>query len=433
MPEPRRRDSGRGRRVIPSSTYRLQLRAGVDFADASRIAPYLARLGVSHVYSSPYLQAVSGSQHGYDVVDPHQVDADLGGARAHRRFSQTLGEVGLGQVLDIVPNHMAIIGSQNPWWWDVLENGPSSRYARYFDVEWDPPEARDRNQVLLPILGDHYGRIIEAGELRLERDGAIFHLRYHEHTLPLSPRSLDVILARAATRARSAELAFVADALRALPRSTTTDQASITRRHRDKRVLQGVLGRVLEEQPRAAAAVDDVLEEIATDADAIDELLMRQNYRIAYWRAAGRDLGYRRFFDISTLIGLRVEDPLVFDDAHSLVMRWTDRGVLDGIRVDHPDGLYDPTAYLKRLRAGARRAWIVVEKILMPGEELPQDWPVDGTTGYDFLNDVTHLLIDASAEPALTAINTRISGDDRDFETDLARDAPPHRARHAGF
>ena len=327
-----------------------------------------------------------------------------------------LADAGLGQVLDIVPNHMAISGPENPWWWDVLENGPSSRYARYFDVDWDPPEARDRNTVLLPILGDHYGRVLEAGELQLERHGGSVSLRYHEHVLPLSPRSLYRLLGPAAARSRSAEMAMLADAFRALPRSTVTDRDSTLRRHRDKEVLQRLLARLLDEQPRARNALDAQLAETAADPDELDALLSIQNYRLANWRAAGRDLGYRRFFDVTTLIGLRVEDKAVFDDTHARLKRWIDRGVLDGIRVDHPDGLLDPTVYTQRLRRSLRRGWLVVEKILMPDESLPSDWPVDGTTGYDFLRDTIGLFVDPEAETAFTELHARLTGDDRSFE-----------------
>ncbi len=403
-------------RVVPSSTYRLQLRPDFGFSAAADVSSYLVRLGVSHLYSSPYLQAAPGSQHGYDVVDPHRVNEELGGTRGHRGLSRKLSEVGLGQVLDIVPNHMAISGPENPWWWDVLENGPSSRYADYFDVDWDPPEARDRNNVLLPILGDHYGRVIESGELQLERHGGTISLRYHEQLLPLSPRSLYRLLGPAASRSRSAELAFFSDALRALPRSTATDRESRLRRHRDKEVLRSLLARLLDEQPRVRDAIDAQLSTTAADPDELDALLSIQNYRIAFWRSAGRELGYRRFFDVTTLIGLRVEDEAVFDDSHARLSGWIERGVLDGIRVDHPDGLLDPTTYTKRLRKSLRRGWLVVEKILMPGESLPSDWPVDGTTGYDFLRDTVGLFVDPEAEAGLSELHQRQTGEGRDFD-----------------
>jgi (1->4)-alpha-D-glucan 1-alpha-D-glucosylmutase len=412
VPKPRRRRHGR---VVPTGTYRLQLRPDFGFAEASAVAPYLKRLGVSHVYSSPYLQAAHGSTHGYDVVDPRRVNAELGGSRAHRRFCTLLGELGLGQVLDIVPNHMAIPGAENPWWWDVLENGQASRYAPTFDVDWDPPEAYLRNRILMPILGDHYGRVLEAGQIRLERSGGSFRVRYFEHVLPLAPPSLPPILTAAAGRVRSAQLAFLAGVAGRLPPSTATDRASTMRRNRDKEILRRLLARLLAEEPKTADAVDEEIARINADVDALDALLGAQNYRLAFWRAAGRDLGYRRFFDVSGLIGLRVEDESVFADTHGLILRWLAGGVLDGIRVDHPDGLRDPLEYLDRLRAASRRGWIIVEKILAPGERLRANWPVDGTTGYDFLNLVGGLFVDPAGEPELTALNTEITGEGRDF------------------
>ena len=395
----------------PLATYRIQLHPGFGFDEAAAIAPYLAELGISHVYSSPYLQAAKGSTHGYDVIDPTRVNGELGGADAHRRFCRILGEHGLGQVLDIVPNHMAIAGgADNAWWWDVLENGPSSRYAFYFDVDWEPPQERFRNTVVLPILGDHYGRVLEAGELKLVRRAGSFEVVYFEHRMPVSPRSLDTLLGEAAQRCGSAELAFLADSFSRLPLATATDLASVALRHRDKEVLRAQLARLLQEQPDAAGAVDEAVEETNRDPDLLDALLSRQNYRPAFWRTAGRELDYRRFFDVHTLAGLRAEDELVFADTHALVLEWVRGGVLDGLRIDHPDGLRDPEQYLERLRAAAPGAWIVVEKILEPGERLPGSWPVDGTTGYDFLNLVGGLFVDPGGERPLTELYAELTG-----------------------
>jgi (1->4)-alpha-D-glucan 1-alpha-D-glucosylmutase len=397
------------------ATYRIQLHAGFGFEAAAAIVDYLAELGVSHLYCSPYLQARQGSSHGYDVVNPRQVNAELGGAAAHARLCETLGRHGLGQVLDVVPNHMAITGPENPWWWDVLENGPSSRYAGYFDVDWEPPETRLRNAVLLPVLGDHYGRVLEAGELRLERSDATFTVRYHDHAFPVSPRPLDGLLGAAAERAQSDELAFIADALGWLPASTATDWASVHRRHRDKEVLRAQLARLMAERPGVRAAIDAVVAELNADPGALEALLDRQNYRLAFWRSAARDLGYRRFFDINTLVALRMEDERVFADTHALVLRWLAGGVLDGVRIDHPDGLRDPEAYHQRLRRVAPEAWIVVEKILEPGERLPSSWPVAGTTGYDFLNRVGGLFVDPGGERPLTELYAELTGAPVDY------------------
>jgi (1->4)-alpha-D-glucan 1-alpha-D-glucosylmutase len=398
----------------PLSTYRVQLRAEFGFDAAAAIAGYLADLGISHLYCSPYLQAARGSTHGYDVVDPNRVNEDLGGEAGHARLCRALRERGLGQVLDIVPNHMAVTQDgerRNAWWWDVLENGPSSRYAGYFDVDWHSPQARLRDIVLLPVLGDHYGRVLEAGELELARQGGRFEIRYHEHRMPVAPRSLDALVAEAARRCGSPDLAFIADSLGQLPLATATDRESVARRHRDKEVLAGQLARLAGEEPAVAQALDDVVAGINADAGQLDELLQRQNYRLAFWRTAGQELDYRRFFDVHTLIGLRMEDERVFADTHALVLRWLREGVLDGVRIDHPDGLRDPEEYFERLRDEAPEAWIVVEKILARGEPLRDSWPVEGTTGYEFLNRAGGLLIDPAGEAPLTALYAELTGE----------------------
>ena len=400
---------------VPLSTYRVQLHPGFGFDAAADIAGYLADLGVTHFYASPYLQAAPGSTHGYDVVDHSRVNAELGGDPGHARLCRALGEAGLGQVLDIVPNHMAIT-PENAWWWDVLENGPSSLYASYFDVDWDPPEAKLRNTVLMPILGDHYGRVLEAGEISVERDGGTFTVRYFDHVLPAAPRSLDTVLEEAARRCGSAELESIANAFGRLPLSTATDRDSVRERHRDKEVLRSTLARLLEESPSVTAAVDVALARLNEDWDALDSFLERQNYRLAFWRTAGRELDYRRFFDITTLIGLRTEDVQVFADTHALVLGWLAAGVLDGLRIDHPDGLRDPEGYLRRLADASGGAWVVVEKILEPGERLPSSWPVAGTTGYDFLNVVGGLFVDPAGEEPLTTLYASLTGEPVDYD-----------------
>jgi len=397
------------------ATYRIQLHAGFGFADAAAIADYLAALGISHLYCSPYLQAAPGSTHGYDVVNPHQVNKELGGPEAHAQLCAKLKENGLGQVLDIVPNHMAILGRENPWWWDVLENGPSSRHAGYFDIEWDPPEAKLRNIVLLPVLGDHYGRVLEAGELCLEREEGSFVIRYHDQVFPVSPRSLNDFLATAAERCQSDDLSCIADGLGQLPMSTATDWVAVRRRHRNKEVLRGQLARLCREQPKVAAALDQVVAEVNSDPDQLDVLLERQNYRLAFWRAAAQDLGYRRFFDINTLVGLRAEDETVFAETHALILEWLRKGVLDGVRVDHPDGLLDPQEYFQRLYEACPQAWILAEKILEPGERLPKSWPIAGTTGYDFIFRLTNLFVDPAGEGPLTKFYAEFTDEPTDF------------------
>ncbi len=400
-------------------TYRVQMHAGFGFEDAAKIADYLAALGVSHLYSSPYLQATKGSTHGYDVVDHHRVNAELGGPDAHRRLCDALGRCRLGQVLDVVPNHMAITGPENTWWWDVLESGPSSRYASYFDVDWDLPEERLRDKVLLPVLGDHYGRVLEAGELKLAHEGGVFTVRYHDKVFPVEPRSLGPLLRKAAEWSHSEALAFVADHYAELTSPMVSEREAAVRRHRDKQVLQAELARLCAAHPEVCAAIDAAVSGANADPDVLDAILDRQNYRLAYWRAAERDLGYRRFFDIDTLAGLRTEREDVFRDTHALVLGWLREGVLDGLRVDHPDGLRDPEAYFHRIRAaseeGGGGGWIVVEKILEPGERLRQAWPVHGTTGYDFMNRLGGLFVDPNGEAPFTELYAELTGEQRPY------------------
>jgi (1->4)-alpha-D-glucan 1-alpha-D-glucosylmutase len=393
------------------ATYRVQLHKGFGFEEARQQVEYLEKLGVSHLYCSPVLQAAPGSTHGYDVVDHSQVNEELGGAEGYALLSAALRARGLGQLLDIVPNHMAIITPQNRWWWDVLENGPSSRYAAYFDVDWDPPEAKHRNTVLLPILEDQYGRVLEKSLIGVARQGGTFTIRYHDHEWPVAPRSVDSILAAAAETAGSDELAFLGDAQGRLAASTATDVVAIRRRHRHKEVLRRMVERLCAERPGVAAAIDAEVQRVNADPAALHALLDRQNYRVAYWRSAAGDLGYRRFFDVNSLIGLRVETERVFFDTHHLVLGWLEEGIVDGVRIDHPDGLRDPAAYLHRLRSARPAAWVVVEKILEAGESLPENWPVEGTTGYDFMARASTLFVDPQGEPALTALYAELTGE----------------------
>jgi (1->4)-alpha-D-glucan 1-alpha-D-glucosylmutase len=397
---------GRGRKPphTPRATYRLQLQPSFGFDDAAAIADYLAALGVSHVYSSPYLQAAVGSTHGYDVVDPRRVNAELGGPVAHQRLSATLGRHGLGQVLDVVPNHMAIGGADNPYWWDVLENGPSSVYARFFDVEWGSVDPEFSQTVLLPVLGDHYGRVLEAGEIALERDRDGFSLRYGESRFPVAPRTLEPLLVAAGQSAGSDELIVLGEEF---------GRASVSARTNDVHKLQ--LNRLLGDRPELATALDDEVAALNDNVDRLDELIQAQNYRLAYWRAAREDLDYRRFFDVTSLAGLRMEDERVFAQTHELILGWLRDGVLDGVRVDHPDGLRDPKTYFDRLHGAAPDAWIVGEKILEPGEDLPADWPIAGTTGYDFLNLVGRLYTDPFGEQPLTELYAELTGETRSF------------------
>jgi (1->4)-alpha-D-glucan 1-alpha-D-glucosylmutase len=386
----------------PRGTYRVQLTPDFGFDDAAGIAGYLARLGISHLYSSPVLQAAPGSRHGYDVVDHSRVNRELGGEQGHARLCRALGANGLGQVLDIVPNHMAIAGQHNRWWWDVLENGRSSRYATYFDVAWDPPERELRDTILMPILGDHYGRVLEAGQLRLDRQGVRLLVRYFEHELPIDPRSYELVLGDGFD---GLGMLFAT-----LPVVRPEDRPGALRRHLAKEELLARLER-LDAGPELDARVGLV----NVDVDRLDALLDQQNYRLARWQAAGFELDYRRFFDVASLAALRMEDPEVFADTHVLILEWLRLGVLDGVRIDHPDGLRDPLGYLQHLRRTAPDAWIAVEKILAAEEQLPEAWPVAGTTGYDFLNRALGLFVDPAGEQPMTEAYARFTNESAPF------------------
>lgn len=400
---------------VPTSTYRLQLHANFTFDDAANAASYLERLGISHVYCSPYLQAAPGSMHGYDVVNHQQVNEELGGESGHQRFSARLADLGLGQVLDIVPNHMAA-GPRNRNWWDVLENGTSSRFATWFDIDWHSSEVRLQNKVLIPVLGDQYGRVLAAGEIQIDRDDDALSVRYIDNLYPLAPHSLARILDRATRYVNSPTLSFLSDSLARLPVPEPTDAEGILSRHRDKEVVYGLLRRFCEEHPEVSQAIDRAVRELNSDCDALDELLNLQHYRLAYWRTADQELGYRRFFDVNSLIGVRVERAHVFDATHQRVLEWLRDGVLDGVRVDHPDGLRDPLQYFTRLRQRASGAWIIGEKILEPGEFLPTSWPIEGTSGYDFLNLCNGWLIHPDGLKEMSEIYASFTRNSIDFD-----------------
>lgn len=398
----------------PLSTYRLQLHAGFTFDQATEVADYIRELGVSHVYSSPYLQAGKGSMHGYDVVDHHSINGELGGEAAHGRFSQRLGSLGLGQVLDIVPNHMSV-DRQNRMWWDVLENGPSSRFATFFDIDWNSAEEKLRDKVLMPVLGDQYGRVLSRGEITITREGVHFLVQYGDQAFPMAPRSLGTILSRAAEMTPSDTLNFLAVSFARLPAPDSIERSVQLARHRDKQVLEGLLTRLCAEQDSVCRSIDQAVAEVNGNIDALDDMLNTQNFRLAFWRTSDQELGYRRFFDVNSLIGLRMERKYVFEETHELILYWLDQGVLDGVRIDHPDGLRDPRQYLQRLRERAPHAWIVAEKILEPGEWLREDWPVQGTSGYDYMNQCNGLLVHPDGMQRLSDIYTEFTGERDSF------------------
>jgi (1->4)-alpha-D-glucan 1-alpha-D-glucosylmutase len=360
---------------VPRATMRLQLHKDFTFADAARTVPYLASLGISHLYSSPILTARAGSIHGYDVIDPSQVNPELGGELGLQTLVGALREAGLGLIVDVVPNHMAV-GDDNFWWNEVLRDGATSRFASYFDIDWYPDDPALQGKVLAPFLGTPYGEALASGDLQLDWQNDTPVIRYFDATFPIDPK----------TWAGQADSKAMFD---------TAEAAGRARLH---------------------------------------ELLERQHYRLAWWGTAGDEINWRRFFDINGLVGVRIDRPEVFEATHATLFRLYSEGLIDGMRVDHVDGLADPPAYCRRLRArlseleGLRPdhapsgpAYLVVEKILGAEEPMPTDWKVDGSSGYDFMDTVNALQHDPTAEPALAALWATISGRSAEFRTEETR------------
>ncbi len=289
------------------------------------------------------------------------------------------------------------------------------------DIDWNSPEERLRNRILLPVLSDHYGRVLAAGEIRLERQEGHFLFRYHDQTFPAAPESLAGLLAKAADREPSSELGFLADSLAQLRQSPDAEYSSLLVHDRNKEVLRKLLSRLCTEQPAVAQRIDQAIREINQNVDELDAVLSQQHYRLSRWRTAESELVYRRFFDINSMVGIRTENEYVFADTHRLILEWVKAGQVDGLRVDHPDGLQDPKQYFQRLSAAAPKTWIVAEKILAPGESLPCTWDIAGTTGYDFLNLAGGLFVDPRGEAALNELISRVRARARGFSCRGAR------------
>jgi (1->4)-alpha-D-glucan 1-alpha-D-glucosylmutase len=398
---------------IPRATYRLQFHAGFGFRDAAALAPYLARLGVSHVYASPFLKARPGSSHGYDMVDHNSLNPELGDEAAFREMSAAFRAHGLGQVLDFVPNHMGVGGADNPWWLDVLEWGPDSQYAGWFDIDWDPDRRYLTGKLLIPFLGEQYGAVLESGqlELRFEAEtGGLAVWAYGTHKLPVCPLHYARILGD-----DHPELERLGDAFANLPDL----RPHVAERARDLQAGLAALAREREDVRAALDAAIAALNGTAGDLDSwrgLDALIADQHWRAAHFRVAADDINYRRFFNINELAGIRMELPELFDHAHRTVFALLADGTLDGLRIDHVDGLLDPKGYLVRLRERAPRPfYLVVEKILARHEALREDWPVDGTTGYEFANLLLGLLADPAGEEALDRAYAEFAGDPPPF------------------
>jgi (1->4)-alpha-D-glucan 1-alpha-D-glucosylmutase len=420
---------------IPSSTYRLQFNRWFTFAQARELVPYLHALGVTDAYASPYFQAGAESLHGYDITDHNKLNPVIGSREEYDSWVAELHAHSMGQVLDFVSNHVGIAESLNEWWMDVLENGPSSRFAPYFDIDWHPLKSDLRDKVLLPILSDQYGRVLERGELRVIFDEGTFYLLYGQRRLPIAPGTfryvLDIALQNLAEYQDEdfyAELQSILTALEYLPKRTETDPKRVAERVREKEIIKRRLERRCAEAPQVQYAIEKALAQINGEPgnprsfDALDELLNAQSYRLAFWRVAAEEINYRRFFDVNDLAAIRVELPRVFDAVHRLVLELVRTGAVSGLRIDHPDGLYLPREYFEKLQQRCAKAlaiplpkdgraiYMVAEKILTGPERLRKDWLVHGTTGYDFANQVTQLLVDSSAETAITKTFHRFIG-----------------------
>lgn len=467
-------------RRFPVALYRLQLNRSFTFRDAERLVPYLHGLGITDCYASPYLKARPGSLHGYDISDHNALNPEIGSEAEYNAFGQTLQRHGMGQVLDIVPNHMGIGESGNLWWMDVLENGPSSVYAPFFDIDWTPVKRELEDKVLLPILADQYGRVLENQELTLTYEEGAFFIRYQEYKLPIAPRTSTSILKHrlgdlsktlGSNHPHLLEFRSIITALNNLPLRNEKDPERILERHREKEIIKRRLADLYRSSHQVRLAVVETLRVFNGEKgdprsfDLLDALLDSQAYRLAYWRVAAEEINYRRFFDVNDLAAICMENPVVFEEAHKLIFRLVREGKVTGLRIDHPDGLFDPVRYFLRLQrtrfaqicrellaredglsdeerealerqalerfdqewAGnpaaqaVRPLYLVVEKILGRGENLPETWPVHGTTGYDFLNVLNGIFVDPAAEKMMddiyaTFIHTRVNFQDLLYE-----------------
>ena len=441
---------------VPTATYRVQLHKDFTFNQAREIVPYLAALGISDLYTSPFFQASPGSTHGYDIVDHNHLNAEIGTPEEFDALVAELKRHKMGLLTDFVPNHMGIAETTNQWWMDVLENGPSSLAAPCFDIDWHPLKRELENKVLLPILGDQYGRVLERGELVLQfKDGAFF-LGYFDKLLPINPRSYNQVLRLAIEGLKQpdapvvpeigtvtlppgvralVQLQSIVTQLENIPERTTTDPVQVAERAREKEVAKGRLRELCAETPEVIAALTRATEAFRgtpgdpRSFDRLDQLIDAQAYRLSFWRVAAEEINYRRFFDINQLAAIRVEMPAVFDAVHKFLLTLIADEKVTGLRIDHPDGLYDPRRYFADLQANCARVrdqtlpddgrgvYLLAEKILSGEEELREDWPIHGTTGYDFTTHVTQLLVNSEAEAAFSETYQRFIGRHVHFPT----------------
>ena len=434
----------------PAATYRFQFNQSFTFEQAAGLIDYLYELGITDVYASPFLMARPGSLHGYDITDHSRFNPEIGDEESFLHLSQELQRHGMGLIVDMVPNHMCISHPSNRWWWDVLENGPSSPFGRFFDIEWRPPKAELAGKVLLPVLGDQYGRVLENKEIQIIYKDDEFKVAFYETPLPLAPRSWTMILDPVAAKLRSglppshehvAELESIITALSHVADNTETDDARIRERQREKEIVKKRLVTLMGASPETAEAIRETLTELNGERgnprsfDRLERILESEAYRLSFWRVAMDEINYRRFFDVNELAAIRVEDPDIFAPVHALIFDLVRQGHVTGLRVDHPDGLYEPEKYFRYLQDAARTQnglarrnghaggngvertfYIVAEKILIGNESLRASWAVEGTTGYGFLNLVNGLFVDRSNARAFRQLYKRFTGWSTPFE-----------------
>jgi (1->4)-alpha-D-glucan 1-alpha-D-glucosylmutase len=446
---------------IPLSTYRLQFNNRFHFEHGRDLIPYLHKLGVTHLYSSPILKARKGSQHGYDIIDHNQVNPEIGTEEEFRRLATGLKARGMGLLLDIVPNHMGVGYGKNPWWQDVLQNGRTSTYAEFFDIDWEPLKVELLNKVMLPILGQPYGADLEAGNIKAVFEGGTFVVKYFDKVLPIDPQTIPLIFTSASIFRHNgdkqidpamSEFNALINSFSRLPSNNATEPGEVRRRQDGILPLLEQLQRLASESPTVKVQIGKALNVLngspgqSQSFDALHELLEKQAYRLAFWRVSGEEINYRRFFDINDLVGLRMENPRVFAETHKLIRKFLGENLIAGLRLDHPDGLLNPSQYVMRLQrlCAAGRCigadpepplaadgielevhsafgqqqpdhehaplYLLVEKILEAGEHLPDFWPVAGSVGYDFTNSVNGIFIDGRHERFFTKLYERVIG-----------------------
>ncbi len=468
---------------IPVSTYRVQFNYQFRFEDAKKIIPYLHELGITDIYASPYFKTKKGSLHGYDIVRHTSFNSEIGTKEAYYELIDDLQRLGMGQILDIVPNHMCISTKDNVWWMDVLENGPSSLYAKYFDIDWEPVKIELKNKILLPILGDQYGRILENQEIKLSFEEGAFFVDYYDNKFPLRPQTYTLVLEHRIDELKNLlsdenlhliELLSIITALKHLPQYTETENEKIIERQREKEVTKKRLRNLYNKSPEIRMFIGQNIKLFngikgePESFDLLDNLLSEQIYRLSYWRVATEEINYRRFFDINELASIRIEDPVVFKETHKLIFKLIREGKVTGLRVDHPDGLYNPLEYFQRLQRDCflclrlghlgmvkedipsdvledlqendslyfphtdtesdieseileqynkissanpkfKPFYIVGEKILIKDERMPEDWPIFSTTGYVFINTLNGIFVDTENMKAFDEIYTRFT------------------------